>query len=54
VLQEGDLVAVLQGGKVPYVLQSSRGHFKFVHTSFVDGIMMGEVGNDLESVLNIR
>ncbi|KAF7540097.1 hypothetical protein G7054_g1645 [Neopestalotiopsis clavispora] len=47
-MQVGDIVCVLFGGCVPYVLRSSDtpGYFKFIGESYVDGIMHGEVVAD--------
>jgi hypothetical protein len=43
--QVGDIVCVLFGGSVPYILRSSDtpGFFKFIGECYVDGIMHGEV-----------
>lgn len=44
-VREGDILAVLDGGKVPVILRQVEGdnlHFKFVGTTYVHGYMSGE------------
>jgi hypothetical protein len=42
-MQRGDIVAVLFGGRVPFILRSMDGHFRLVGECYVHGIMDGEV-----------
>ncbi|KIW15216.1 hypothetical protein PV08_05261 [Exophiala spinifera] len=58
--REGDLLAILAGGKVPYVLRkspnattSSPNEFTFVGESYVDGVMYGELldSHDFEDIV---
>jgi hypothetical protein len=42
-LQKNDLVCVLYGGKVPFILRPDGDHYKFVGESYVHGFMEGEV-----------
>ncbi|RWA03322.1 hypothetical protein EKO27_g11783 [Xylaria grammica] len=42
-IRPGDVVAILKGAQVPYILRTLRnGRFKFVSEAYVDGIMDGE------------
>jgi hypothetical protein len=41
-LQEGDLVCVLFGGKVPFILRPADGRYRFVGECYLHGIMLGE------------
>lgn len=41
-LQADDLVCVLFGGKVPFVLRKMRGHYRLVGECYLHGIMFGE------------
>ena len=41
-LQPGDVVSVLYGGKVPYILRPKDGHYLLVGDAYVHGIMDGE------------
>ncbi|KAL7941125.1 heterokaryon incompatibility domain-containing protein [Trichoderma barbatum] len=42
--QEGDIVCIFNGGRVPYVMRPSRnGHYTLVGECYVDGMMRGEV-----------
>ena len=44
-LQVGDIVCVLAGGEVPFVLRRARTHYQLVGESYVHGIMDGEVAH---------
>jgi hypothetical protein len=39
----GDLISVIFGGGVPYVLWAQEGAFLFVRESYIYGLMDGEV-----------
>jgi hypothetical protein len=41
-LQEGDLVCVLFGGKVPFILRPADGRYRFVGECYLHGIMLGQ------------
>jgi hypothetical protein len=41
-LQGGDLVCVLFGGKMPFVLRQVEGGYRFIGECYVHGIMLGE------------
>jgi Heterokaryon incompatibility protein (HET) len=41
-MKQGDIIAVLFGGRVPFVLRPVNGHYRFLGDGFVDGIMTGE------------
>ncbi|KAJ3548806.1 hypothetical protein NM208_g819 [Fusarium decemcellulare] len=43
VAQPGDIVAILFGGKVPYILRPVDDHYLFVGECYVHGIMQGEL-----------
>ncbi|KAF2185843.1 hypothetical protein K469DRAFT_518658, partial [Zopfia rhizophila CBS 207.26] len=44
VAREGDLICVLFGGEVPYILRSiENGHYKMIGQCYTHGIMDGEV-----------
>jgi hypothetical protein len=53
-IESGDLMCVLQSGKVPYVLRPVGSHFKFVQACYCPGIMFGEVRKSLNTVFEIR
>lgn len=44
--QPGDMVVLLHGGKVPYIIRSFGEAYTFVGECFVDGIMYGEALDD--------
>ncbi|KAK5122281.1 hypothetical protein LTR85_004192 [Meristemomyces frigidus] len=46
-LYVGDVVCVLYGGNVPYILRKvgNQGHYKFIGDAYVPGIMHGEAMN---------
>jgi hypothetical protein len=49
-LQADDLVCVLFGGKVPFILRKMEGHYRFVGECYLHGIMFGEaLGEDLKT-----
>lgn len=49
VMESGDIVAVLYGGQVPYILRpTTDGHFLFVGACYVEGLMNGEAIDMLE------
>lgn len=41
-IQEGDIVAILYGGRVPYILRPEGDHYLLVGEAYVYGIMNGE------------
>lgn len=41
-LQEGDLVCVLFGGKVPFILRPANGRYRFVGECYLHGVMLGQ------------
>ncbi|VUC23018.1 unnamed protein product [Clonostachys rosea] len=56
--REGDLVALLDGGDVPYLLRNSdsvdgRNLYEFVGECYVEGIMHGEYQRDSEEVFEL-
>jgi hypothetical protein len=42
-LQAGDLVCVLFGGRVPFILRRVKRWYRFVGECYVHGIMLGQV-----------
>ena len=48
VMKEGDIVCVLYGGKMPFVLRPWGGHFLLVGECYVHGLMKGEAMEMLE------
>lgn len=50
-MQEGDIVVVLYGGKVPYALRPVGPHFAFLGEFYVDSIMRGEIFDGVEGKL---
>jgi len=59
-IQNGDVVCVLLGGRVPYILRPQDKHYRLVGAAYVHGVMDGEVieelrqGNMKEQVFEIR
>jgi len=47
--QVGDIVYVLFGCNYPVILRPVGGHYEFVRAAYLDGIMHGEVFQDLEA-----
>ena len=41
-MKEGDIVTILFGGKVPYVLRPSESRYRFIGECYVPGLMSGE------------
>jgi hypothetical protein len=41
-VQIGDVVAILSGGQLPFVLRKVQGHYTLIGEAYVDGIMDGE------------
>lgn len=41
-MRKGDLVVVLLGDHVPYLLREEGGHYVLVGETFIDGILAGE------------
>ncbi|KAF2113532.1 heterokaryon incompatibility protein-domain-containing protein [Lophiotrema nucula] len=55
-MAEGDVVCILLGGKVPYVLRPVDDHYRFVGECYVHNIMNGELArmrNDNERALSV-
>ncbi|KAM5344545.1 hypothetical protein ACJ41O_013080 [Fusarium nematophilum] len=48
VTQPGDVVAILFGGKVPYILRPVDDHYLFVGECYVHGIMYGELVSECQ------
>ena len=49
-LQADDLVCLLFGGKVPFILRKMEGHYRFIGECYLHGIMFGEaVGEGLKT-----
>ncbi|KAI1159661.1 heterokaryon incompatibility protein-domain-containing protein [Nemania serpens] len=46
--QEGDLVCILFGSEVPFILRRRNGHFQLIGDAYVHGIMEGAVINSAE------
>jgi hypothetical protein len=40
--QVDDFIAILIGGKTPYILRSDRGDFRLIGEAYIDGLMQGE------------
>jgi hypothetical protein len=54
-LQAGDVVAILYGAKVPYILREMKGgFFKFICEAFIDGIMYGNVLKEDREIINFK
>ncbi|PMD28931.1 hypothetical protein L207DRAFT_380461, partial [Hyaloscypha variabilis F] len=45
--REGDLVCVLLGGDVPFILRPSKSNYSLIGESYVHGIMDGEKIQDV-------
>ncbi|KAH6694887.1 heterokaryon incompatibility protein-domain-containing protein [Leptodontidium sp. MPI-SDFR-AT-0119] len=45
-VQPGDVICVLLGGKVPYVIRSVEDHYRFVGECYIPGLMNGEAIDD--------
>jgi hypothetical protein len=41
-LESGDLVCILFGGNVPFILREVKGKYQFIGECYVHGIMWGE------------
>lgn len=41
-VEEGDIICILFGGKVPYALRRKDGYYRFLGECYVHGIMDGE------------
>jgi hypothetical protein len=58
--QPGDLISVIFGGEVPYILRTQEGGFLFVGESYIHGLMDGEAvqawqrGELVEEILELR
>lgn len=42
ILQPGDVVCVLAGGEVPFILRPDHGYYRLVGECYLHGIMNGE------------
>jgi hypothetical protein len=42
-MKEGDIVTILFGGKVPYVLRPSGSRYRFIGECYVPALMGGEI-----------
>ncbi|KAN0091804.1 hypothetical protein V8E51_017651 [Hyaloscypha variabilis] len=47
--REGDLVCVLLGGDVPFILRPSKSNYSLIGESYVHGIMDGERSQDVNA-----
>jgi hypothetical protein len=55
--QVGDSIAILVGGKTPYILHPDEDDFRLVGETYIDGLMQGEClkdGNFIETLQTIR